>query len=138
MHPEWSSAMVEDYLNIFENLVLLAGGVDDAVPGVPGADEDNVVVFDENGDIKDSGTGIDEVSLKVISGTVDNLLTVDSDGDMKDSGVAIDTVSLKVIGGTEDNILTVDTDGDMKDSGDSISGIETRTTRRAYFYGRSY
>ena len=107
MHPEWSPAMIEDYLNIFENLFLLAGGVDDAVPGLPGAIEDNIPVFD-------------------------------SDGDLKDSGVAIDEVSLKVVGGTENNILILDADGDMKDSEDSISGIETRSTRRAFFFARNF
>lgn len=57
---------------------------------VSGADEDNIIVFDETGNLKDSGVGIDDVSLKVIDGQENNILVLDVDGDMKDGGTGID------------------------------------------------
>ena len=31
---------------------------------VPNADEDNIIIFDDEGDLKDSGVGIEEIALK--------------------------------------------------------------------------
>lgn len=59
---------------------------------IVGGVEDNVVTLADDGDIKDSGVGIDDISLKVIDGTEDNILILDSDGDMKDGGMSIDEV----------------------------------------------
>ena len=36
------------------------------------------------------------------------------------------------------NIPEFDNEGGIEDSGSSIEDIETRSTRRSYFYGRSY
>lgn len=58
---DWPEALIEDYLTVLETLISLAEGVTDAATKVPGADEDNIIVFDSSGDLKDSGTSIDEI-----------------------------------------------------------------------------
>jgi len=63
MHPDWSSAMIEDYLNIFENIINLTEGIDASIPTIPAAIEDNIATFDDVGGAQDSGVDIFEVLL---------------------------------------------------------------------------
>jgi len=64
----------------------------DKIDKVPSAEDGNIPVFDNEGGLKDSGIGIDEVSLKVVDGVEDNILVLDADGDMKDSGDSIGNI----------------------------------------------
>ena len=64
LHPEWSEAMIEDYLNIIENLAILVDGLEDAMPKVPGAEEGNLPIFDDEGQIEDSGESIDTLRAR--------------------------------------------------------------------------
>jgi len=122
----WHETMIEDYLDIIENLTVIAETVDLSMLLVPTAVENNVSTFDATGQVKDSGTGITKVSLKISPIVENNVLSMASDGDMKDSGIPKDNVSIKVVGGTLDNILTVDSDNDMKDSGVGISKVSLK------------
>ena len=63
-HPDWDEAMIEDYLNIFENLITIAQGVEDAMPKVPDAEEGNIPIFDDEGQVIDSGESIDTLRAK--------------------------------------------------------------------------
>lgn len=78
--------MIEDYLNLLENIVLLAGAADDSATKVPTADEDNIFVADANGDLKDS-----EVSINQVSGIA--RITSDTTLTPKDGTAFVDTDS---------------------------------------------
>lgn len=64
MNPEWTDAMIEDYLTIIENLITLAEGINLKATKLPSAPEDNIIVFDEDGDLKDSGESIDTIRAR--------------------------------------------------------------------------
>jgi len=48
------------------------------------------------------------------------------------------TKANKVVGGIPGNLVILKADGDIDDSLDTITAIETRSSRRSYFYGRAY
>jgi len=64
MNPDWTDAMIEDYLTLFENILLLAGGINDSATKLPTAPEDNIIVFDSDGDLKDSGESVDTIRAR--------------------------------------------------------------------------
>ncbi len=83
LHPEWSDAMIEDYLNIWDDLVTLANSIDDTLTE---GNADNIATLIGDGYLKDSGIGISQVILKKTGSTPGNLSIFDSDGDLQDSG----------------------------------------------------
>jgi hypothetical protein len=64
LHPEWSEAMIEDYLNIFENIITLSEAIGNGMELVPGAGEGNIPVFDDAGQVEDSGESIDTLRAR--------------------------------------------------------------------------
>lgn len=51
------------------------------------ATENNIVVFDNAGNVKDSGIGTDVFATKVLNATNNNLASLDADGNIKNSGL---------------------------------------------------
>jgi len=64
MNPQWTDAMIEDYLTIIENLIMLAEGINLSATKLPSAPEDNIIVFDDDGDLKDSGESVDTIRAR--------------------------------------------------------------------------
>lgn len=89
LHPDWSDAMIEDYLNIWDDLLTLASSIDDTRTE---GDADNIATLKGDGYLKDSGIGISQVILKKISSIPGNISVFDSNGDLQDSGIAIQDI----------------------------------------------
>lgn len=64
MNPGWTQAMISDYLAILENILILAEGINLGASKLPSAPEDNIIVFDPDGDLKDSGESIDTIRAR--------------------------------------------------------------------------
>jgi len=56
--------MVEDYLSIYENIVNISNSLAGAMDKVPTAEEGNLPVFDDVGQVEDSGESIDTLRAR--------------------------------------------------------------------------
>lgn len=76
---------------------VLADKFDAKADKVANAVEGNITVFDTEGNIKDSGTSIDDIATKIEGAVEDNIATFADDGTIVDSGKSIDDIKPKWI-----------------------------------------
>ena len=61
---DWPEALVEDYLTILENLILLAEEIGTSMDLVPGAIDGNIPIFDDAGQVEDSGSSFNDLEFE--------------------------------------------------------------------------
>ncbi|NIP50491.1 MAG: hypothetical protein GWN13_00675, partial [Phycisphaerae bacterium] len=104
MNPDWTDAMIEDYLNILDDLITLANGIDGKADLVPG-DQDNIAVLIGDGNLQDSGESIFDVLFEgdvlgtanqiIVTNNGNGTVTLSTPQDIDtDADVTFDTVTL--------------------------------------------
>lgn len=109
--------------DIADNMV----AIEDKIPKVTTATQNNIAVFDNAGNVKDSGVGTDVFANKVANPTENNLVSLDSGGNIKDSGIASADVATKVSGAISGNVASLDANGNLQDSGIASGTVATKT-----------
>ncbi len=119
----WPDPLIEEWLNIIRNSILIATGTDENSQGIAGkadkispATEDNLVSQDAGGNIKDSAIASSAITDNA-QGVSDNAAAITSL-----QIVVINKVD-KVGGATADNIASFVAGGNIQDTGFKISDL---------------
>jgi hypothetical protein len=92
--------------------ILLAVGIGNSVEKVPGAEEGNIPIFDDGGEIEDSGISINQLSgIERI--TIDTTLTPDDGTVFVDTNLGDITITLEGEDGEQHRVVNVGSSGNV-------------------------